>query len=219
MAELVKRRIGFLDLSGEQMDLKQIYELQKKVLSGCEKSREEFIYQMVPYANKVAINTARKSELLDVEDVSSIAYSVIVHAVNVYKNDNNAVPMHGFVVFCIKRAMNKILHRANDPDRRDVVKLGLDIDPEHRIEPVDLSGSPDYSSQVAIDSDAVSSFLGRRLRNGGKHWEYFARYYGLNGYEPTSMPQIAREEGLTKGWMSVVLNRCLNTIRKELNVA
>lgn len=194
---------GMLALVGKRMSDSELFALQLKVLSGDPDARQEFIYQMVPGANKIASRITRNSERDIGDDLAGFAYQSIVDAVDRYKP--RSAPMKQFVFFCVNRQLKRRIRMLVSGTTGLSGVIAFDQSPS----PDDMVGDSDESGRVI-------SFIHRKIGTGGRHWMYLGRYYGIAGNRPENIMAIAANDKVSKQWVSLNIRKAIGFARKSL---
>lgn len=218
MSKLKTDYRGLFCLVGHRMSQEELLVLQSSVVAGCKKSREEFIYQMIPGANRISLRAYRLSGRRgEPEDYASIAYSAVVRAVDDYCECE--IPMRSFVFYCVQMEMCRMSGDATRLKRTPTGSI-IPLDtPEVRECVIDANAGPDEVAEKSIDLKIVCDLISRRLSSGHMHWRWLARYYGVCGNIPESQVAIGKSDNVTSQWVGKGVKIATQIIREELKIA
>lgn len=219
MAVKVKYRGDFMTLEEKPISCDELQSLYDRTYRMGKEYQDDLAIHLIPTANRVIGRYKRYFHVVPMEDMAGIAYAALPGALAAFDSNRGKGRLRNFTCIHVsgmvwssirtacrkKRIMPSVVEPDDDFDYLDFV--------------ADPGPSPDELAQQSIDYALVSDFLGRRLRGNQKQWRYLARYYGVEGRERASAPEIGREEGLTKMAVHNQINHAIQTIRKELNVA
>lgn len=197
----------------------EVAELSKKILNGCEQSRQILFEHNFKLARMIAAQKAKRYVSIPKEEIEHLVLLGIWDATKNYDAEKGTFANHAS--WTIRRRLNDYMNKC-----LRVVKIPVDakVEAHHLTEAINIDDSPEedggwavkYNFEYPEDTfirDTINeglSLLQKKERNIVEH------YFGLNGKDRKGLRELSEDHSCSHEWVRIIQKKALNKIKESL---